>query len=51
MEVTLLLKIGTQAHWGEKYLTQVAYFAHLIARWKTAHSGETSHLIQTAPKN
>ena len=26
------LKISTQAHRGEKHLTQVGYFTHLIAR-------------------
>ena len=38
------LKIGMQANWNEKYLTQVRYFSHVNTEWKLPHSGETSYL-------
>ena len=37
------LKIGIQANWDEKYLTQVGYFAHANAGWNVSQLGETSH--------
>ena len=37
------LKIGIQANWDEKYLTQVGYFAHANAGWNVSQLGETTH--------
>ena len=37
------LKIGIQANWDEKYLTQVGYFAHANAGWNVSQLGKTSH--------
>ena len=38
------LKIGMQANWNEKYLTQVGNLSHVNAGWKVPHSGEMSNL-------
>ena len=37
------LKIGMQANWNEKYLTQLRHF-HVNQEWKVSHSGETPYL-------